>query len=211
MNEDELYIYEQIVNRVKMGFDDPEDIKIMIQEQVEDEGFDIPEAWINKHVDLEFQALLTESKNWTHPTDTERLALAFNELAEEHKIIALHKAGYTTSDGEGDVIEIERALREDGLRSEGYCFYHEQDLERVMPGASKTLGLAYQKVNNEDDQVTLQVGITIAEKLRQHGFSIHWNNNINQKIEIRNFTWQKIYHSGDYMYEHGRIVGMISK
>lgn len=209
MNEDEQYIYDHILRQIYMGFSDPEDIKEGVLEMVEDEGFDITEAWINSHIEETFRKLAEESRTWTHPTDTEKLAVVFDELATEHKIITLHKAGYTTSDGESDVVDIEIRLREKGISSEGYCFYHEQDLERVL-APSGILGLAYQKVNNEDDEVTLKIGNIIAAKLRQHGFTVKWNNDVRKKIEIENFQWRKMYNETDLRYEDGRIIQMIA-
>lgn len=209
MNEDEQYIYDHIVSQVNMGFDDPEDIKVSIGEMVEDEGFDITDDWINNHVEETFRKLMAESKTWTHPTDTEKLALVFDELATEHRMITLHKAGYTTSDGEGDVIELELRLRENGVQSEGYCFYHEQDLERVL-APSGILGLAYQKINNNDDAVTLRIDSIIAAKLRQHGFTVNWDNDVRKKIEIANFKWRKQYDETDLRYEANRILHLIS-
>ncbi|WP_217605708.1 hypothetical protein [Chitinophaga sp. GbtcB8] len=49
-------------------------------------------------------------------------------------IIALHNAGYTRQDGESDCGHIYSELKAEGITTRGYCFYHTQDLERVIEG-----------------------------------------------------------------------------
>jgi ethanolamine utilization protein EutQ (cupin superfamily) len=190
-----------------MGFMDAEDIEAMIIEQVEDEEMqdEISEKWIREMIKQKFSELRASSKSWPKPTDTERLAVAFNNLCKR-KIVALHNAGYTTSDGEDEVIEVERELRSHGIVSDGYCFYHEQDLERAIDPDDRSLWIAYQKVNNEDENVTLEVGRIVAEELRKQGFTVNWNDDVNEKIEVQNIRWQKLYDEDDFRYDHSNVI-----
>lgn len=211
MNEDQEYIYEMIVNKVRMGFDAKEVIQEMILEQVEDEELEdeVSEDWINETVAAEFKKVKQESKTWSHPTDPEKLAKAFDELCAQN-IIALHNAGFETSDGEQEVVDIEIQLRDNGKQSDGYCFYHEQDLERAIDPDSKNLMIAFQKINNSDDAVTLAVGKIVAAKLREHGFTIRWNENPQQKIEIVDINWHKQYNEDDEAhFEHARVLDLL--
>jgi hypothetical protein len=194
MTENEEFIYESIVNQVRMGFQSLQDIKNSIIEEINDNGFDeeISEKWAIESIQREFKQLLAESVKWVSPTDTEKLIEAFDELCEQN-IIALHNAGYTTSDGEYEVVEVEKELRENGIFSDGYCFYHEQDLARAISPENSSLYIAYQKVDNSDNNVTLEVGRKVVKILRNKGFEVEWSEDVNSKILIPNFKWQYIY------------------
>lgn len=194
MTENQEFIYESIVSQVRMGFLSIDEIKDNIIEEIEDNGFEdeISEDWANEQIDKEWENLISESKNWKSPTDTERLTEAFDELCDQN-IIALHNAGFETSDGEYEVVEVERALRENGKMSEGYCFYHEQDLARAISKDNPSLYIAFQKINNEDDKISIEVGKKVVEVLKHHGFAVDWNESANTKILIPNFKWQRIY------------------
>jgi hypothetical protein len=213
MTEDQQYIYDSLVNQIKMGFSPIDEIKEMTWEQVEDEGLedDISEKWVNTTITTEFKKHQEASKNWKTPTDTERLIKAFNELSEA-KIIALHNAGYTTSDGEYEVVEVEVELRKHQMQSDGYCFYHEQDLERAIDPECRNLMIAFQKIDNSDDTVTIAVGNKVAEKLKDNGFEVIWDGTAQTKIEIPNFDWEKIYKdSDDDLLNHNRVLQFMVK
>jgi len=194
MTENEEFIYESIYNQVRMGFLSVSEIKENIIEEIEDNEFDeeISEKWAFETIEKEFKTLLEESENWKRPTDSDRLIEVFDELCEQN-IIALHNAGYTTSDGEYEVVEVERRLREYQVISDGYCFYHEQDLARAISPENSSLYLAYQKVDNSDDKVTLEVGRKVVKFLTEKGFEVEWNEDIKSKILIPNFKWQYTY------------------
>ncbi|OIV39817.1 DUF6891 domain-containing protein [Flavobacterium johnsoniae] len=194
MTENEEFIYESIFNQVRMGFLSIDEIKENIIEEIEDNEFEdeISEEWAFEKIDQEYQKLLLESKQWKTPTDTEKLINAFDQLCDEN-IIALHNAGYTTSDGEYEVVEVERELQENEVVSDGYCFYHEQDLARAIAIEDPSLYIAFQKVDNSDDETTINVGKKVAEVLRNNGFEINWNESSRTKIEIPGFRWQKIF------------------
>lgn len=198
MTENEKFIYESIVSQIRMGFLPVDLIKELVVEEVEDNEFneEISEEWINTLVDSEFKKITEESKNWKKPTDTDKLIAAFDELCAL-KIIALHNAGYTTSDGEEEVVEVEMELRESGITSEGYCFYHEQDLQRAIDPDQNKLAIAFQKINNSDKEVTAKVGNIVADVLKKNGLNVSWNGDVNKKIELLNFTWQKLYNEED--------------
>ncbi|PAM93854.1 hypothetical protein B4N84_16415 [Flavobacterium sp. IR1] len=194
MTENEEFIYESIFNQLRMGFLSIDEIQENILEEIDDNEFEdeISEEWAFDKIREENQKLLSESKQWKSPTDTERLIKAFDELADKN-IIALHNAGYTTSDGEYEVVEVERDLRENEVESDGYCFYHEQDLARAIALEDSSLFIAFQKVDNTDDATTIEVGKVVAEVLINNDFRIKWDGSARTKIEIPGFRWQKIF------------------
>lgn len=194
MTENQEFIYASILAQVRMGFLSIEEIKENILEEIEDNGFEqeITEEWANALIEQEHSKLLQESKQWKVPTDTDKLIKAFDELCAMN-IIALHCAGYTTSDGEYEVVEVEQALREKGMASYGYCFYHEQDLSRAIVPENPSLYIAFQKINNSDDAVTIAVGKKVAEILQRSGLQVEWNGVATTKILIPGFRWQLLY------------------
>lgn len=113
MTENLEFIYQSIVSQIRSGFISNEEITDNIIEEVEDNEFEeeVSEKWIESTIKSEFKKLKAESRSWENPTKTEKLIAAFDELCKLN-IIALHNAGYTTSDGESDVVEVEIALRE---------------------------------------------------------------------------------------------------
>lgn len=213
MTENEKFIYDSIYDQVRMGFSSFEDIKESILEQIEDNEFteEISTEWSIGMIEKELEKVLAESKSWESPTDTERLISAFDELCELN-FIALHNAGVTSSDGEYEVVEVEGILRESGVASNGYCFYHEQDLSRAITPTDSSLYIAYQKINNSDDKVTLEVGQKVTEILRKRGLKVEWENDINTKILLPGFKWQYLYlrQNRDLM-DYNEVVDRILK
>ncbi len=88
---------------------------------------------------------------------------------------------------------MERELQENEVESDGYCFYHEQDLARAIDIENPGLYIAFQKVDNSDDAITIEIGKRVAEVLINNDFKIIWNGSARSKIEIPGFRWQKIF------------------
>ncbi len=192
MTEDEKFIYNSILSQIRMGFISIEEVKDNIIEEIEDNGLEdeISETWAFKHIENEYNNLKEESKKWDKTSDTQRLIQAFDELCQKN-IIALHNAGYTISDGEEEVVEVEKELRKVNIRSEGYCFYHQQDLERAIQTGN--LYIAFQKIDNSSEKVAIDVGKKIVKILEKYDFKVEWDENVNERILIKDFEWQWIY------------------
>ena len=213
MTENEAFIYESIFHKIRMSFLSIEEVKEMIMEEIEDNGFDdqISEVWANRMIEKEYEQLVTESKGWNKPTNTERLIQVFEELCKMN-IIALHNAGYTTSDGECEVVEVEMELKKRGKKSDGYCFYHEQDLARAIQPENPSLMIAFQKINNSEEQVTIEIGRKIVEILKRNGFEVNWGESATRKIEIINFAWQNLYdESKEDLLDYEKVIERMSK
>ncbi|HUH26161.1 MAG TPA: hypothetical protein VLY87_06005 [Flavobacterium sp.] len=197
MSEDQQFIFDSIYTQVRSGVFSLGDIRESIIEEVEDNGFEdeISEDWVQKHIDQVYQEQKEESEQWQTPTQTERLIAAFDELADSNKIVALHYAGYTTDDGEYEVSEIERTLMENGEKSEGYCFYHGQDLERAVRGEG--LFLDFQKIDNESDVVSKAIAQKVVAVLEKHQLKTDWNGKASSRILLPDFKWERIYNEDD--------------
>lgn len=195
MNQDESYIYDIIITQIKMGFKSMDVLFEYVTEIIQEERLDmkIEESWVKDLIESEYRKRMEAAENeWGYPTDPFLLADAFDEL-RRMGIIAIHNAGYTTSDGEADVVEIESALREHGIESEGYCFYHEQDLERALDEDNPMLPLSFQKVDNSDPAVTEKMGHIIVDVLRKNKLNANWSGDVNEKIIISPILWNKVY------------------
>ncbi len=213
MTENEEFIFESIYEQVRKGFLSIAEIRENIKEEIEGNEFneEISIEWANKIIEEEYNQLIQESKSWERPTDTSRLIQVFNRLCEEN-IIALHNAGYTSSDGHYECVEVERELRKVGKISDGYCFYHEQDLNSAIVPENPSLMIAFQKVNNSDDEVTIGIGRKIVEVIKEYNFEVDWNETATRKIEIVNFSWKKLYdHSDIDLLDYERVVDLMVK
>jgi hypothetical protein len=210
MNNNQIALIELIRTKIKTGFASVEDIIEETIEYLEDQGWEeeISEDWINDRVTEEYKKRVEESKGWIQPTDPEKLSKAFDQLCKE-KIIALHCAGYTTSDGESDVIEIHSELLDMGIESTGYCFYHQQDFDRAIDPHQKSLLIAFQKVNNKKEEETLRVGKQVTRILKENGLNVNWNGNANEKIEIVNIEWNNVYENDGDAWNHYRVLELM--
>ncbi|MET4083187.1 hypothetical protein ABIB40_003156 [Pedobacter sp. UYP30] len=183
-------VLEFIRQEIKFGFDNQADIL----EAVWTAGFEnedqLNEEWLKQIIAEHYSQNQTESKRWTKPTDFDKLANVFDELNQE-KIIALHKAGYTKQDGYSDVSEVVHLLKDGNIIPLGYCFYHTQDLERAIDPTGKNLFLAFDDIKQNTEESIL-IGQKIVSKLHEKGFIVEWNGTIEQRIEIKNISWQKI-------------------
>ena len=187
-------VLEFIKQQVKFGFENQAKILETISDVFYGES-ELNEDWLKQVISEHYDHYQTESKKWTKPTDFDTLAKVFDELNQE-KIIALHNAGYTRQDGYSDVGEVFYLLKAKNIVPFGYCFYHTQDLERAVDPANKYLFLAFGDINqnkiNQNNEQGILTGQKIVSKLKENGFAVEWNGTLEQRIKIKNITWQKI-------------------
>lgn len=196
MTENEEYIFQHFLISIKSGFQSLEDIIDDTLEVVEDEalGSEISDDWVRENVRREYEKHLSESKSWQHPTDTERLHKVFDELSSQH-IVALHNAGYTTSDAIYDVQEVCKDIEDAGTHPVGYCYYHGQDMERVIEDGNLLIGFYGVKANNDKEAII--IGRKIVNALEKEGFDVNWNGTASSRIEIPVFNWHNLFVSHD--------------
>lgn len=213
MTENEEYLYNHFLISIKSGFQSLEDIIDEIYEAREDEGWEreITDEWINETFKREYDKNLANSKTWQHPTDTERLHTVFDELCNQN-IIALHNAGYTKGEAEYDAIEVWKDVEDRGVNPIGYCYYHGQDLERVIQDGELYIGFSGAKENNDKEAII--IGNKIVAILKDAGFNIDWNGTASKRIRIADFNWQNVYVSDEDVEEkwgYDRVVKLITE
>lgn len=131
-----------------------------------------------------------------HGINFKRLKKVFDSL-NKNKIIAIHNAGYTKQDGIYDAKEASKKIHACGVIPLGFCFYHQQDIERAMDDSIKSLYLCFDSINEDDDEAAA-VGEKIVNLLLEEGFTVSWNHTIEQRIQINDFKWDKAYDNIDY-------------
>ena len=213
MTENEKYIFDYFMTGIKSGFQLLDDIIDETLEVVEDEGWEkeISEDWVEKNVECEYEKHKQESETWQHPTDTEKLILAFNTLRKE-KIIALHNAGYTQSEAIEDVSDMWQRLEDKGVQPVGYCYYHEQDLKRAINGGGLMIGFYGKKEKNDKEAII--IGHKVVAALEAAGLEVIWNKTASKRIEIPNFEWRNICIFGeetDNKWRHKNVLEMMAE
>jgi len=187
MNDKHKYILDSIKFWIWSGFYEPDDVHEMIDEIIDDGELDdeADEAFLRSTIAPEFEKKTLAEKSWPDQTDCDRLDLAFEALNAEG-IIALHNAGYTQQDGFSDVGE---ALYQAGEeRFKGYCFYHEQDVERAVDGGGLTI--AFGDLDGDKAKCT-EIGYAVKQVLEKHGFTIEWDGDSKTRLMISNMDWKR--------------------
>jgi len=184
MNETELYILDSIKQWVWSGYYLAEHVHDMLQDILED-GVD--EDSMHQAIDAEFEKKAQAENTWEPVTDCDRLDGAFGKL-DKMGICACQNAGYTMSDG---YTEIAEALASRGKENyQGYCFFHEQDVERALQGHGLTI--AFGDLNDNPDK-TIAVGQTVKRVLEEAGFDIAWDGTAKTRLNIPTISWQRRY------------------
>jgi len=197
---------EQLELDIKFGFENEEELFDGIRDMFYDEP-DFDEEWLKQTIAEKYKQHQTDSLSWTRPTDFDKLAKTFDELIEE-KIVCLHKAGYTKQDGEGDCMETIEKLKELGIKATGFCYYHAQDLARTVDEDIRNLYLGFDSPSQNDDDA-LQVAKKIVAALTKNGFGVNWSGTIDQRIEVKNITWQKVPDNEEW--GSGRVIKILTK
>lgn len=188
-------VLEQLELEIKFGFAHEDELFESIREMFYEEP-EFDEQWLRDKISEKYSNHLSESKRWKHPTDFERLAKAFDELIAE-KIVCLHNAGFTRSDGEGDCLETIDRLEELEINAIGFCYYHSQDLGRAVDSESRGLFLGFNSAV-DDEQKAVLIADKIITRLRQNGFTVAWSGSVKERIEIREIDWKKIPDNEDW-------------
>jgi len=106
------------------------------------------------------------------------IGAAFVRLTEEHNIaIVTHQCCSTDSSYlAGEMMEADPSYQ-------GYAYIHTQNVQDIDEGGSAFIGYGARQDSNEE---CLRVARIIADVLKQEeGLSVEWNNNIDEKIEVK--------------------------
>lgn len=178
-------IIKQLNTSLKSGFYNKEEIFTNIEDYLYEIPFD--HNWTKKQIDSAYADRLKVQATWSAVTDFDKLVQAF-DILNSSGIIALHNAGMTKQDGEGDSEEIHEELLKKGIRTKGFCYYHWQDVERVVDDNHLYIGFGDFKNSDKD---ALEIGKQVAKTLESKGFKLNWNKTVETRIEIANINWQK--------------------
>jgi hypothetical protein len=177
----------EIAAVVRGGFEERDSIVEIFCEEMYEPG-ELDPADVQAAVEQAFSSLEAEKATWPQVTDCDKLDSVFSAL-EKQGIIVLQNAGYTQSDGYDDVREEYHAHPQQGTVI-GYCFYHGQDLERVVHG--KGLTLAFGPIDPKKEATDgPKIGSLIVEQLRSQGFDVQWDGTFNERIHIKNLDWKR--------------------
>ena len=169
---------------------------------------DVDPQWIGRQVHERFVERQREIAEWDPEVanDFDRLANAFDELCE-HRIIALHRAGYTNEDGIEEVTEAFKALAERGISPKGYVFYHTGHLEKAVDEKRRRLDLVFGAAGRAESQLR-EVGNLITLTLQRYDLDARWGGDPGENIRIHNVDWEKEPDEEDWGVE--RAVSIIS-
>ncbi|MFS2155754.1 hypothetical protein ACCD10_00190 [Pseudomonas sp. Pseusp122] len=182
MSESDEYVADSIKMWVWSGFYTLEEMDEMVDDIIDDDC-DVPA--LKALILPEVQRKLEAERSWPQVTACDRLDEVFYHLHEDG-ICALSNAGYTMSDGFSDVAQ---AVHEAPTgHYHGYCFYHGQDVERAVE--ANDLMIAFGSLDDDPGR-SLKVGQRVAEVLKNAGFDVHWDNTVEQRIQLPAFKWQR--------------------
>lgn len=159
----------------KSGFFDTDEILEILEDEFIEEDVDFSQ----------FNLSLNEFDN----NNFNKLEAAFSSLVAEN-IVAVHNCGYDIEEGVQDAFELFVHLMNNNFKPEGFCFYSFEDIEEAI--TDKKLKITFGDFENNEDKA-LEIGKTVSNYLKSEGFSINWDETINNQIEILSFDWDKSY------------------
>ena len=180
------HVQSEITVLVPGGFDDAKRIlEIIIDERHEPGELDAAE--VQHYLALCLQDWERAKRSWPRITDCDRLDLAFEQL-EQQGVLCRQNAGQTQSDGYED-IRLAWTQRSDAERYIGYCFFHGQDLARVVQGGG--LYLAFGPLDAAlEHSLGIEVGQRVMRALVAAGLHAQWDGHVGQRIALPVFDWK---------------------
>ena len=187
MNEEQKALAMECVREyVWSGFYDPDEIVEMIDEAAFRPG-EIVHDWLRSQIERAFREKQAEEASWPAESDCDRLDRVFASLGGDG-ILSLQNAGYTQSDGLDDVAQFYQEAGGEQSGIVGYCFYHGQDLERVMKRGD--LYLAFGDVGR-DDEKGAEIGRRIMRAFEAAGFAVEWDGTVKTRLLVKGIQWQR--------------------
>ena len=166
----------------------------------EDEIFEIIEdEFIDEDVDLDLSYRIGErfsqlTEGLKTSDDFIRLDSSFKQLTQKN-IICIHNAGFDIEEGIQDSFELHTHIINNKLEVEGFCFYSFEDIETVI--YENNLNIAFGDFEL-DEAKALEIGKIIAGCLKENGFSVRWNETVDEQIVIDDFEWKKAFDERQY-------------
>ena len=182
---EEAQTVEYIQRYVQSGFYTPDEVERIVGQDVFDGKLNA--KWLRTAIEQAYSQKRAEEAMWPTETDCDRLDAVFETL-ERRGIIALQNAGYTQSDGLSDVSEVYNEAGGEESEFDGYCFYHGQDLERVIESGNLYLGFG--AADGNDDKGA-EIGHRIKGVFEAAGFTVEWNGSIKSRLLVTGIRWQR--------------------
>ena len=161
----------------KSGFFSVEEIIEILEDQFIEEEIDFSNHEIS----------LIDSSN----ENFSKLENVFKKLAGEN-IVAIHNCGFDIEEGVSDAFELQVHLLNNKFEAKGFCFYTFEDVEEAV--FDDKLKITFGDFEN-DEAKALEIGKAVAKTLKDEGFTIEWDETVNNQIEINPFNWDKSYDS----------------
>lgn len=153
----------------------------------------LEDQFIEEEIDFsEFDISLNDSSN----ENFSKLENAFAKLSKED-IVAIHNCGYDIGEGVSDAFELQVHLINNKFEAHGFCFYTFEDVEDGI--FDNKLKITFGDFENNENKA-LEIGKTVSKYLKDEGFTIIWDETVNNQIEINPFEWDKSY-DGEKEYE----------
>jgi hypothetical protein len=169
-------------NWIQSGFYTADEVKVMLIDII-DESDD--QDVLHQFIDDQFVQRDKEQTTWKDPTDCDRLDQAF-AIISKAGVVVLQNAGNTMSDGFEEVGKVLKPHPKGTFK--GYCFYHNQDLERVIETGELLLAFSDLKGNAEGKQNIAEI---VTNALQEVGLGYEWSGNLNERIKIPNLKWKR--------------------
>ena len=146
----------------------------------------LEDQFIEEEIDFsDFDISLKDSAN----TNFSKLEDAFTKLSRQG-IVAIHNCGFDIEEGVSDAFELQVHLLNNKFIAVGFCFYTFEDMEYAVFDGN--LKITFGDFEN-DEAKALEIGKTVFRYLKDEGFTILWDETINNQIEINPFIWDKSY------------------
>lgn len=149
---------------------------------------ELDENSVRLAIDSSIDRWRTSHADWPELTDCDRLDQAFAKL-NELGVVSVHNAGDTERDGYDDFRGIYASHpKQDELI--GYCFYHGEDLERVVRGGPLFLsfGPCDAVLERSNGPKIAQI---IETELSEVGLVVEWDCRFSNRLCIPKFAWQR--------------------
>jgi hypothetical protein len=186
--EDRANISDVIARLVWSGFSSKDDIRDAAIYEPQP-SLQSPEdlEWLDKQIEVELAKKRSAEAKWQSHTDFDRLNDVF-KILRSAGILALHNAGNTQSDAEGDAREEWNNLGgpESGLK--GFVFYHSQDVERVVESGDLYIGFSTFPGSAIS---ALELAQQTALELQRAGFTVTVPSKVDMRILVTGVDWKK--------------------
>ena len=73
--------------------------------------------------------------------------------------------------------------------SRGFCFYHEQDVERAVRGVG--LMMAFGDVEGDADEKAAAIGREVKQAVERAGLSVPWPGDAGTRLAIPQLDWKR--------------------